>query len=618
MAATIERIQRPALVIAHNKTLAAQLCNEFREFFPDNAVEYFVSYYDYYQPEAYVPAQDLYIEKDSSINDEIDRLRHAATAALLARRDVVIVASVSCIYGIGSPELYARMMQLFKVGDEIDRDELFSKLVNMQYTRNDTVLSRGSFRAKGEVLEVWNAYMESAYRVNLFGDEIESIHHFDPLTGEIFDEIDHVAVWPATHYVTEKESMERGIQEIKEELHERVSWFEERGKLLEAHRLQQRTEYDLEMLRELGFASGIENYSRIFDGREPGSPPHTLMDYFPDDFVCFVDESHQTIPQIGGMYEGDHSRKKTLIDHGFRLPSAADNRPLKFGEFVDRINQIVMVSATPGDYERSESSRIAEQIVRPTGIVDPEVEVRETRNQVDDLMNEVKRRADDGERTLVTTLTKKMAEDLTGYLLEHGFRVRYLHSEVDTLERIQIIRDLRLGEYDVLVGVNLLREGLDLPEVSLVAILDADKEGFLRGETSLIQTIGRAARNVKGRVLMYADKETQAMRVAIAETDRRREIQLAYNREHGITPETVQKGISEISEFLSMESKSSPRARRRVRADQEVASPEDLEKLIVELEEEMLASADELRFEEAARIRDELKELRRDLESLRA
>ena len=618
MAGTIEAVQRPTLVIAHNKTLAAQLCNEFREFFPENAVEYFVSYYDYYQPEAYVPAQDLYIEKDSSINDEIDRLRHAATAALLARRDVVIVASVSCIYGIGSPELYARMMQLFKVGDEIDRDELFSKLVNMQYTRNDTVLSRGSFRAKGEVLEVWNAYMESAYRVNLFGDEIESIHHFDPLTGEIFDEIDHVAVWPATHYVTEKESMERGIQEIKEELHERVSWFEERGKLLEAHRLQQRTEYDLEMLRELGFASGIENYSRIFDGREPGSPPHTLMDYFPDDFVCFVDESHQTIPQIGGMYEGDHSRKKTLIDHGFRLPSAADNRPLKFGEFVDRINQIVMVSATPGDYERSESSRIAEQIVRPTGIVDPEVEVRETRNQVDDLMNEVKRRADDGERTLVTTLTKKMAEDLTGYLLEHGFRVRYLHSEVDTLERIQIIRDLRLGEYDVLVGVNLLREGLDLPEVSLVAILDADKEGFLRGETSLIQTIGRAARNVKGRVLMYADKETQAMRVAIAETDRRREIQLAYNREHGITPETVQKGISEISEFLSMESKSSPRARRRVRADQEVASPEDLEKLIVELEEEMLASADELRFEEAARIRDELKELRRDLESLRA
>ncbi len=416
----------------------------------------------------------------------------------------------------------------------------------------------------------------------------------------------------------ERDAMDRAIEEIKRELHERVAWFEERGKLLEAHRLQQRTEYDLEMLRELGFASGIENYSRIFDGREPGSPPHTLLDYFPDDFVCFVDESHQTIPQIGGMYEGDHSRKKSLVDHGFRLPSAFDNRPLKFNEYVDRINQLVMVSATPGEFERSESARIAEQIVRPTGIVDPEVEVRETKNQVDDLMNEVRRRAEDSERTLVTTLTKKMAEDLTGYLLEHGFRVRYLHSEVDTLERIQIIRDLRLGEYDVLVGVNLLREGLDLPEVSLVAILDADKEGFLRGETSLIQTIGRAARNVKGTVLMYADKETQAMRVAIAETDRRREIQLAYNREHGITPETVQKGISEISEFLSMESRTSPRTRRRVRADQEIASPEDLEKLIVELEEEMLAAADELRFEEAARIRDELKELRRDLESLRA
>jgi excinuclease ABC subunit B len=605
-------------VIAHNKTLAAQLCNEFREFFPDNKVEYFVSYYDYYQPEAYVPAQDLYIEKDSAINDEIDRLRHAATASLLARSDVIIVASVSCIFGIGSPELYRRQMQLFKVGGWIDRDELFRKLVGMQYSRNDTVLTRGTFRVKGEVLEIFPAYAETAYRIALFGDEVEAIQHFDPLTGEILDEIDHVAVWPASHYATEEETLQRAIVEIKQEMEERVTWFEERGKELEAHRLRQRTEYDLEMLKELGFTSGIENYSRILDNRPPGSPPHTLIDYFPDDFVVFVDESHQTIPQLGGMYEGDRSRKQTLVDFGFRLPSALDNRPLKFDEFMARIGQLVMVSATPGEFERNTSTRIVEQIVRPTGIVDPEVEVRETKNQIDDLMNEVRRRADASERTLVTTLTKKMAEDLTGYLVEHGFRVRYLHSEIDTLERIQIVRDLRLGEYDVLVGVNLLREGLDLPEVSLVAILDADKEGFLRGETSLIQTIGRAARNVRGQVLMYADKETEAMRKAISETDRRREIQLAYNREHGITPETVQKGISEISEFLAMESRSAPSKRRRVRADGEVYTPEQLEKVIVELEEEMLAAAEDLRFEEAARIRDELKELRRDLESLRA
>jgi excinuclease ABC subunit B len=618
MAGVIEAVQRPALVIAHNKTLAAQLCNEFREFFPDNKVEYFVSYYDYYQPEAYVPAQDLYIEKDSAINDEIDRLRHAATASLLARSDVIIVASVSCIFGIGSPELYRRQMQLFKVGGWIDRDELFRKLVGMQYSRNDTVLTRGTFRVKGEVLEIFPAYAETAYRIALFGDEVEAIQHFDPLTGEILDEIDHVAVWPASHYATEEETLQRAIVEIKQEMEERVTWFEERGKELEAHRLRQRTEYDLEMLKELGFTSGIENYSRILDNRPPGSPPHTLIDYFPDDFVVFVDESHQTIPQLGGMYEGDRSRKQTLVDFGFRLPSALDNRPLKFDEFMARIGQLVMVSATPGEFERNTSTRIVEQIVRPTGIVDPEVEVRETKNQIDDLMNEVRRRADASERTLVTTLTKKMAEDLTGYLVEHGFRVRYLHSEIDTLERIQIVRDLRLGEYDVLVGVNLLREGLDLPEVSLVAILDADKEGFLRGETSLIQTIGRAARNVRGQVLMYADKETEAMRKAISETDRRREIQLAYNREHGITPETVQKGISEISEFLAMESRSAPSKRRRVRADGEVYTPEQLEKVIVELEEEMLAAAEDLRFEEAARIRDELKELRRDLESLRA
>ncbi len=617
MAGVIERVQRPSLVIAHNKTLAAQLCNEFREFFPDNAVEYFVSYYDYYQPEAYVPAQDLYIEKDSSINDEIDRLRHAATASLFARKDVIIVASVSCIYGIGSPDLYREQMQLFKVGDWIDRQDVFRKLVGMQYRRNDSNLTRGAFRARGEVLEIYPAYAESAYRIQLFGDEIEGVQHFDPLTGEILDVIDHVSVWPASHYVVKEETMERAVDEIERELRNQVAFFEEHGKQLEAHRLQQRTRYDMEMLRELGFCPGIENYSRILDGRPPGSPPYTLIDYFPDDFVVFIDESHQTIPQLGGMYEGDYSRKSTLVDFGFRLPSAVDNRPLKFDEFLDRVNQMVLVSATPGPWERAESSRIVEQIVRPTGIVDPEVEVRETKNQIDDLMNEVRARAERDERVLVTTLTKKMAEDLTEYLLEHGFRVRYLHSEIDTLERIQIIRELRLGEYDVLVGVNLLREGLDLPEVSLVAILDADKEGFLRGETSLIQTIGRAARNVDGRVLMYADKETEAMRKAISETDRRRAIQLAYNEEHGITAATVKKGISDMAEFLAMESQA-PRRRRRRREETATKTPEELERLCIELEEEMLAAADDLRFEEAARIRDELKELRADLDAIRA
>ena len=616
MAATIAAVQRPSLVIAHNKTLAAQLCNEFREFFPDNAVEYFVSYYDYYQPEAYVPAQDLYIEKDSSINDEIDRLRHAATAALFARRDVIIVASVSCIYGIGSPQVYNEKMQLFKVGEEIDRDEVLRKLVKMQYQRNDSVLGRGAFRVRGEVLEIMPSYAESAYRIALFGDEIEGIQHFDPLTGEILDTIDHVSVWPASHYVTRDETLERAVEEIRDELNSRTAELEAEGKQLEAHRLRQRTAYDIEMLKEIGFTSGIENYSRILDGRPEGSPPHTLIDYFPDDFVVFVDESHQTIPQIGGMYEGDRSRKQTLIDYGFRLPSAIDNRPLKFDEFLERVPQLVMVSATPGPFERAESTRTVEQIVRPTGIIDPEIEVRETRNQIDDLMNEIKGIAEAGDRVLVTTLTKKMAEDLTNYLLEYGIKVRYLHSEIDTLERIQIIRDLRLGEYDVLVGVNLLREGLDLPEVSLVAILDADKEGFLRGETSLVQTIGRAARNVNGRVLMYADKETDAMRAAMRETDRRRAIQLAYNEEHGITPATVRKGISEMSEFLAMEDRA-PRKRRGKHAG-EFADPDELERTIVTLEEEMLAAADDLRFEEAARLRDELKELRRDLDGMRA
>jgi excinuclease ABC subunit B len=616
MAGTIEAVQRPTLVIAHNKTLAAQLCNEFREFFPDNAVEYFVSYYDYYQPEAYVPAQDLYIEKDSSINDEIDRLRHAATAALFARRDVIIVASVSCIYGIGSPQVYNEKMQLFKVGAEIDRDEVLRKLVKMQYQRNDSALGRGTFRVRGEVLEIMPSYAETAYRIALFGDEIEAVQHFDPLTGEILDEIDHVSVWPASHYVTKDETLERAVDEIRAELNARTAELEEEGKQLEAHRLRQRTAYDIEMLKELGFTSGIENYSRILDGRPPGSPPHTLIDYFPDDFVVFVDESHQTIPQLGGMYEGDRSRKQTLIDYGFRLPSAIDNRPLKFGEFLERVKQLVMVSATPGPFEQAESSRVVEQIVRPTGIVDPEIEVRETRNQIDDLMNEIRARAEAGDRVLVTTLTKKMAEDLTAYLLEYGIKVRYLHSEVDTLERIRIVRELRLGEYDVLVGVNLLREGLDLPEVSLVAILDADKEGFLRGETSLVQTIGRAARNVNGRVLMYADRETDAMRAAISETNRRRAIQLAYNEKHGITPETVRKGISEMAEFLAMEDRAP--ARRRRRRSGEFADPGELERTIVSLEEEMLAAADDLRFEEAARIRDELKELRRDLDGMRA
>jgi excinuclease ABC subunit B len=616
MAATIAAVQRPSLVIAHNKTLAAQLCNEFREFFPENSVEYFVSYYDYYQPEAYVPAQDLYIEKDSSINDEIDRLRHAATAALFARRDTIIVASVSCIYGIGSPQVYNEKMQLFKVREQLDRDEVLRKLVKMQYQRNDSVLGRGAFRVRGEVLEIMPSYAESAYRISLFGDEIESIQHFDPLTGEILDTIDHVSVWPASHYVTRDETLDRAVEEIRHELNSRTAELENEGKQLEAHRLRQRTAYDIEMLKELGFTSGIENYSRILDGRPPGSPPHTLIDYFPDDFVVFVDESHQTIPQIGGMYEGDRSRKTTLIEYGFRLPSAIDNRPLKFDEFLDRVDRLVMVSATPGPFERAESTRIVEQIVRPTGIVDPEIELRETRNQIDDLMNEVKACAESGDRVLVTTLTKKMAEDLTNYLLEYGIRVRYLHSEVDTLERIQIIRELRLGEYDVLVGVNLLREGLDLPEVSLVAILDADKEGFLRGETSLVQTIGRAARNVNGRVLMYADRETDAMRAAIGETDRRRAIQIAYNEEHGITPETVRKGISEMAEFLAMEDRA-PKRRRRKHGG-EFADAAELERTIVTLEEEMLAAADDLRFEEAGRIRDELKELRRDLDGLTA
>jgi excinuclease ABC subunit B len=615
MASTIERVQRPALVLAHNKTLAAQLCNEFRSYFPRNAVEYFVSYYDYYQPEAYVPSKDLYIEKDSAINQEIDRLRHAATAALFARRDVIIVASVSCIYGLGSPAVYAENLQVIRKGEMIDRDKLLRKLVSIQYTRNDTALARGTFRVRGETLEIWPAYAETAYRVVLFGDEVEHAQHFDAVTGEVIeDDLEHVAIWPASHYNVREGYIDDAVTQIGKELEERTAQLEAEGKLLESHRLRQRTQYDMEMLREMGFCSGIENYSQILDGRQPGERPYCLIDYFPDDFVCFVDESHQSIPQVGGQYEGDKSRKQTLVDYGFRLPSAMGNRPQTFQEFLSITPTMVFVSATPGQYERTHSGRIVEQIVRPTGIVDPEIEVRETKNQIDDLMNEIRLRVDREERVLVTTLTKKMSEDLTDYLLEMGFKVRYLHSEVDTLERIQIIRDLRLGAYDVLVGVNLLREGLDLPEVTLVAILDADKEGFLRGSTSLIQTIGRAARNIEGKVLMYADKRSAAMETAIEETDRRRAIQVAYNEEHGITAESIVKGISDIAEFLQSDSKV-PKSRRRRQRVVDNVPPAELEKTLIELEEEMLAAAEDLRFEYAAKLRDEIRDLRRRLDA---
>jgi excinuclease ABC subunit B len=614
MAWTIEKIGRPALVIAHNKTLAAQLCNEFREFFPGNAVEYFVSYYDYYQPEAYVPQADLYIEKDSSQNDDIARLRLAATSALFTRRDVVVVASVSCIYGLGSPEEWRERVIILEVGAEHDRDLMLRKLIDSQYVRNDTMLGRGRFRVKGDVVEVQPANQETAYRISFFGDEVEQISHFDPLTGEIFTKLDNIAIWPATEYVTSRPTIERAVSEIRHELEESVKRLEIEGKMLEAHRLRQRTEYDLEMMKELGFCNGIENYSRILEGRAPGTHPFTLLDYFPKDFVVFVDESHQTIPQIGGMHEGDRSRKQTLVDYGFRLPSALDNRPLRFDEFLEKVPQLVFVSATPGPFEGRHTTRVAEQLIRPTGVVDPEVELRATQNQIDDLLNEIRRREEVGERVLVTTLTKKMAEDLTDYLLESGVKARYLHSEIDTLERIQIIRELRLGDYDVLVGVNLLREGLDLPEVSLVAILDADKEGFLRGKTALIQTIGRAARHINGKVLMYADKRTEAIEGALGETNRRRSVQLAYNEEHAITPESIVKGVSDIAEFLTLDSPTVPSSkRRRGRKDLEGLTPSELEKLVIELEEEMFTAAEELRFEYAAKLRDEIKELRREL-----
>jgi len=615
MANVIEKVQKPTLVIAHNKTLAAQLCNEFREFLPDNAVEYFVSYYDYYQPEAYVPAQDLYIEKDSSVNDEIDRLRHSATTSLFLRRDVVIIASVSCIYGLGSPEDYLEKMVLVSVGDSVDRDEMLRKLVDIQYARNDFEPARGKFRVRGDSVEIWPASQDTAIRLQLWGDEVEQIVSFDPIGGEILDKPPYVAIYPATHFVTNSPAVERALIEIKREMEERCAWFDDNGKMLEAHRLRQRTLYDMEMLREMGFCNGIENYSRILLGKEPGATPTCLLDYFPDDFLCFMDESHMSLPQVRAMSEGDKSRKTMLVDYGFRLPSALDNRPLRIAEFLAKVPQIVFVSATPGQFELANSVNIAEQIIRPTGLIDPEVEVRPTDGQIDDLMNEIRRRADRDQRVLVTTLTKRMSEDLTDYLLENGFKVRYLHSEVDTLERIQIIRDLRLGEFDVLVGINLLREGLDLPEVTLVAILDADKEGFLRGQTALVQTIGRAARHVDGKVIMYADRMTAAMEFAIGETDRRRAGQVAFNEAHGITPRSIVKSVSDIAQMVSDAAAVPTKGRRAAKSvAKKMALPSaDLEKLLTSLEAEMFEAADQLKFEYAAKLRDEIGELSKEL-----
>lgn len=608
IAHVIQNVQKPTLVIAHNKTLAAQLCNEFREFFPHNAVHYFVSYYDYYQPEAYIPQTDTYIEKDASINDEIDRLRHAATSALLERRDVIIVASVSCIYGLGTPSEYAAMTLPLRIGATISRDQILHRLVELQYERNEIGFGRGTFRAKGDTIEVIPAYSENALRIELFGDEIERISELDALTGKRLRDLDFTVIYPATHWVTGREKLERAIESIRAELEERLAELHRAGKLVEAQRLEQRTKHDIEMLRELGYCPGIENYSRHLDGRRPGEPPCTLIDYFPKDFLMVIDESHQTIPQIRGMYNGDRSRKEILIEYGFRLPSALDNRPLTFEEFERKMNQVIYVSATPGPYEHQKSQKIVEQIIRPTGLVDPEVVVRPVQGQIDDLINEIRAVTARGERVLVTTLTKKMAEDFTEYLTELGIKARYLHSEIETLDRVDILYDLRSGEFDVLVGVNLLREGLDLPEVSLVAILDADKEGFLRSETSLIQTIGRAARNVRGRVILYADEVTGSMERAIAETQRRRKLQLEYNKKHGITPETVKKALREFMPELARESKE-----KRAKKKLAVKTPAALADLIKELEQEMYAAAKRLEFEKAARLRDEIKELRQEL-----
>jgi excinuclease ABC subunit B len=618
IAQVIEQVQKPTLVIAPNKSLGAQLANEFREFFPENAVEYFVSYYDYYQPEAYVPQTDTYIEKDSSINDEIDRLRHSATSALLTRKDVLIVASVSCIYGLGTPEEYMGQVLRLHRGVAIDRDFAITRLVKIMYERNQVNFVRGKFRVQGDTLEVFPAYEETAVRVEFWGDDVERITRFDPLTGEVLAELSEVWIYPATHYVASDQRMQRAIAGIEEELKERLGQLESQGKLLEAERLRMRSNYDLEMLREVGFCSGIENYSRHIDGRQRGEAPYTLLDYFPEDWLCVIDESHVTVPQIHGMYEGDKTRKETLVEFGFRLPSALDNRPLRFDEFVEKVEQTVFMSATPGSYELRTSKRVVQQIVRPTGLIDPDVEIRPTRGQVDDLIEEIRKRAEAGQRVLVTTLTKKMAEDLTDYLMEMGIRVRYLHSEIDTLHRIEILRDLRLGEFDVLVGINLLREGLDLPEVSLVAILDADKEGFLRSDTSLIQTIGRAARNVDGTVLMYADEVTDSMKAAISETQRRRKIQLRFNREHGIDPQSIRKKVSDILLSMAVDGGKAASPDRGRRRRERVEMPtEELERLIQSLEEEMHQAARELRFEYAARLRDEVVDLRKELKALR-
>jgi excinuclease ABC subunit B len=645
----VERLQRPTLVMAPNKTLAAQLANEFRELFPDNAVEYFVSYYDYYQPEAYVPQTDTYIEKDSSINEEVERLRHSATMSLLTRRDVIVVASVSCIYGLGTPQEYVDRCVRLEVGQEIDREVLLRKFVDVQYARNDLAFTRGTFRVRGDTIEVFPVYQELAVRIEMFGDEIEAISTLHPLTGEVISNDEAVFVFPATHYVAGPERMERAIAGIEVELADRLAELDKQGKLLEAQRLRMRTTYDIEMMRQVGFCSGIENYSRHIDGRGPGTPPHTLLDYFPDDFLLVIDESHVTVPQIGGMYEGDMSRKRTLVDHGFRLPSAMDNRPLKWEEFLDRVGQTVYLSATPGPYEMSRvGGDVVEQVIRPTGLIDPRVVVKPTKGQIDDLMHEIRERADRDERVLVTTLTKKMAEDLTDYLLENGVRVRYLHSEVDTLRRVELLRELRMGSYDVLVGINLLREGLDLPEVSLVSILDADKEGFLRSGTSLIQTIGRAARHVSGEVHMYADAITPSMAKAIDETNRRRAKQVEYNEANGVDPQPLRKKIADILDDIvrgeeneliggsgraqsrgktpvpGMASRSARNGTERSKtAGQHVAELAGMPKtelalLIQQLQDQMHGAAAELQFELAARLRDEVNELKKELRAMTA